>query len=95
MKSSRKKSELKDEIKSIRMSHEQAEQIKKNAKKQKMSFSNYMVTKAVSEENGLTPEIMVEFQNIVNTACVTIQQYEPNKLESFRKKANSLWKKLS
>ena len=28
MKSSRKKSELKDEIKSIRMSHEQAEQIK-------------------------------------------------------------------
>ena len=93
MKSARKKSELKDEVKSIRMSHEQAERIKKNAKRQKMSFGSYMVTKALSEETGLTPEIMVEFQDIVNSACAVIQKYEPNKSEEFRKRANNIWPK--
>ena len=88
MRSARNKKELKDKIQSVRMSYDQNMKIKENAAKHKMSIGSYMVMKAVNDDDeGMSPSNRVEFQDLINTALIFIQKHEPEKFESYGKRA--------
>lgn len=94
MRSARKQSEKKTLVTSVRMSEEQHKQIEKNAKKNKMSVSNYMITKAVNGENGIDPKMIVEIQNLMNMAYSLAMKYEPETYNNMRERTNELWQGL-
>lgn len=91
MRSARKQSEKKTLVTSVRMSVEQHKQIEKNAKKHKMTVSNYMITQAVNGEKGIDPKTMVEFQNLMNMAYSLAMKYEPETYTIMRERTNKLW----
>ena len=94
MRSARKQSEKKTLVTSVRMSEEQHKQIEKNAKKHKMTVSNYMITQAVNGEKGLDPKMMVEIPNLMNMAYSLAKKYEPETYNTMRERTNGLWQGL-
>ncbi len=91
--SAKKDTEKKTFVTSVRMSEEQHKQVQKNAKKHNMTVSNYMITTSVNGENGIAPDAMVRFQNMMNSVYAMCEKYEPQKLEEYRKQVNEIWPK--
>ena len=44
-------------------------------------------------ENGIAPDAMVRFQNMMNSVYAMCEKYEPQKLEEYRKQVNEIWPK--
>ena len=64
----KKDTELKTHLTSLRMTEEQYQIAKTNAKSKNMSLSEYILACSVHPDNKLTPEIMVQIQEITNEA---------------------------
>lgn len=62
----RSKNEKKSIVKSIKLSPLQLQQIEKQADKKGMKFSEYMLDCALHGSNGITPQIAVKMQEMVN-----------------------------
>ena len=87
--------ERKDESTSVRFSLEQKKRITEKAKEAGMSVSNYMVTKAANGGTELTPEILVEIQDLINYACESVEKNAPEDVATMQEGANKLWQKLT
>lgn len=62
----RNEKEKKSIVKSIKLSPLQEQQIMEQAKQKGMNFSEYMVDCAVHGNQGITPQIAVKMQELVN-----------------------------
>lgn len=94
MRSSKRKSELKEKVTSIRLSQEQHESAKAKAEAKGMSLSNYIITSAVNGGNNISPDLLVKIQNLTNTACTIAEKYSPESIDSLQKGANEIWHAL-
>lgn len=90
----RKESEKKTKVTSLRMTEEQYQAIQKMVNEKKMSMGGYIVDSAIHSQKSVTPEIMVNIQNLVNTACAVIKESAPDKAEKMEKEAKKLWSLL-
>ena len=90
----KKESEKKTKVTSIRLSEEQHQKLQEKAAKNGMPISNYLITKAVNNDDGLTPAIMAEVQDIVNKATELVQKYAPEQVEEIESEVNKLWSQL-
>lgn len=90
----RKESEKKTKVTSLRMTEEQYQAIQKMADEKKMSMGGYIVDSAIHSQKSVTPEIMVNIQNLVNTACAVIKESAPDKAEKMETEAKKLWSLL-
>ena len=62
----RAENEKRNVVKSLKMTKQQEELIMKKAKEQNMSFSSYVLSRAIHDNSELTPEIVSIIQEIVN-----------------------------
>lgn len=86
--------ERKDTVTSVRMSKDQKQKIQKNADKAGMPIGSYMVNVATNGGDKLTPAVLVEFQDLINTACEAVKDNKPEQAEDMQKGAFKLWHKL-
>ena len=91
---SRADSEKKGKVTSIRLTEEQHRRVQEQAKAKGMTVSSYIITTAVNGGNAITPEMLVEMQNIANMACAAVEEFAPDKVESIQKGMNVIWQKL-
>ena len=87
-------SEKKTKVTSIRLTEEQHQKVQEKAAKHNMKISNYLITKAVNNDEGLTPKIMVQVQDIANRATAIARQYAPEQIEEIESEVNKLWSQL-
>lgn len=95
MRSSRNDSEKKGKVTSIRLTEEQHKAVQEKAASKGMTVSRYITEAAFHSENKLTPELMVNIQNIANMACQIANEYAPEDLSMIQNEVNKLWQKLS
>ncbi len=76
---------------SIRLNDEEKRILDEKAKEKGMSRSTYIREKALHGEEGLTPEMMVHIQNLVNEAFETIRYADMDKAVSMEMEVNKLW----
>ena len=62
----RAENEKRKVVKSLKMTKQQEEMILKKAKEQNMTFSGYVLSRAIHDNSELTPEIVSIVQEIVN-----------------------------
>ena len=62
----RSEAEKKSIVKSIKLSPSQVQQIEEKANERNMTFSSYMVDCALHNNQGITPQIAVKYQELVN-----------------------------
>lgn len=62
----RNENEKKSVTKSIKMSPQQEQQIREEADKKGMNFSEYMLDCALHNNQGITPHMAVKMQEMVN-----------------------------
>lgn len=91
----KKESEKKTNVTSIRLSKEQHQKVQEQAAKNGMTISNYLITKAVNNDNGLTPDVMAQVQNIANKATELAIKYAPEQIAEIESEVNQLWSQLS
>ena len=94
LKSSRADSEKKGKVTSVRLTEEQHRRVQEQAKAKGMTISSYIITTAVNGGNAITPEMLVEMQNVVNMACAVVEECVPEKVESIQERMNEIWQKL-
>ena len=94
MGSSRKKSELKDKVTSIRLTEEQHNTVKANAEAKGMTVSNYIITSVVNGGNELTPPTLIKLQDLTNKVCATVIEYSPESVDAIQKGMNEIWQEL-
>lgn len=83
--------EKKSITKSIKMSPQQEEQIKEQAEKKNMNFSEYMLDCVLYGNHGITPYIAVKMQemvNIVKDIADSLDERDYICREELRQKAN-------
>lgn len=88
----RSESEKKSIIKSIKLSPLQVQQIEEKAAEKHMTFSSYMVDCALHGSNGITPQIAVKMQEMVNMVLEFADTLDENgyiRKETFRQKAST------
>lgn len=90
----KKESEKKTNVTSIRLSKEQHQKVQEQAAKNGMTISNYLITKAVNNDNGLTPGIMAKVQDIANHATELAIKYAPEQVEEIESEVSKLWSLL-
>lgn len=90
----KKESEKKTNVTSIRLSKEQHRKVQEQAAKNGMTISNYLITKAVNNDNGLTPDVMVKVQNIANKATELAIKYAPEQVAEIESEVSKLWSQL-
>lgn len=56
----KKESEKKSMVTSIRLTKEQHRRVQEKAAKNGMTISNYLITKAINNDEGLTPNFIVK-----------------------------------
>ena len=86
------RNEVKDLKKNFRITSEQYEILCKRGREAGMSWSSYMLTRAI-HGNGITPEFMVKFQNLMSFAAS--HTCDPDAAEYIRKEADKLWSLLN
>ena len=89
----RSEEEKKSIIKSIKLSPTQLRQIEEKAAEKNMSFGGYMVDCATHENNAVTPQIAVKFQelvNIVHYIADNLDGQDYMRKEELRQKADNL-----
>lgn len=87
----RNKSEKRTIPKSVRLSPLQFEEITEKAQAKGMSLSSYMVDCALHNNQGITPQIAVKMQEMVNMALEfadTLDENDYIRKEEFRQKAS-------
>lgn len=87
----RSKNEKKSIVKSIKLSPLQLQQIEEQADKKGMKFSEYMLDCALHGSNGITPQIAVKMQEMVNMVLEIadgIDSRDYVRKEELRQKAN-------
>lgn len=87
----RSKNEKKSIVKSIKLSPLQLQQIEKQADKKGMKFSEYMLDCALHGSDGITPQIAVKMQEMVNMVFEIadgIDSRDYVRKEELRQKAN-------
>lgn len=88
----RSENEKKSIVKSIKLSPLQLQNIEEQADKKGMKFSEYMVDCALHGSNGITPQIAVKVQEMVNMAldfADTLDENDYIRKEEFRQKAST------
>ncbi|MDD6269237.1 MAG: hypothetical protein PUA84_04190 [Oscillospiraceae bacterium] len=88
----RSENEKKSIVKSIKLSPLQADLIQKKADEKGMTFSSYMVDCALHGSNGITPQIAVKMQEMVNMVLEfadTLDENDYIRKEEFRQKASA------
>lgn len=90
----RDESERRDKVTSLRSSENELKKIQKNAKDAGMTVNNYLNTVGANGAKGLTPALMVQIQNTINSACSAVEKYAPDEVITMQKGANELWQKL-
>lgn len=83
--------EKKSVTKSIKMSPQQEKQIREQAEKKNMNFSEYMLDCALHSNQGITPHIAVKMQemiNIVNDIADSLDEKDYIRKEELRQKAH-------
>ncbi len=88
----RSENEKKSIVKSIKLSPLQLQHIEEQADKKGMKFSEYMVDCALHGSHGITPQIAVKMQEMVNMALEFADILDENdyiRKEEFRQKANT------
>ena len=83
--------EKKTITKSIKMSPQQEKQIREQAEKKNMNFSEYMLDCALHSNQGITPYMAVKMQemvNIVNDIADSLDEKDYTCREELRQKAN-------
>lgn len=93
MNKSRNRTEIKGKVTSVRLSEEQHKTIQEKADAADMTLSNFIVTAAMNN-NAVTPEMLVEMQDIVNFACSEIEKTNPEKVVILQERMYKLWQKL-
>ena len=86
----RSESEKKSIVKSIKLSPLQLQNIEERADKKGMKFSEYMLDCALHNNQGVTPQIAVKMQEMVNMAMEFADILDENdyiRKEEFRQKA--------
>ena len=86
----RNENEKKSVTKSIKMSPQQEKQIREQAEKKNMNFSEYMLNCALHSNQGITPHIAVKMQemiNIVNDIADSLDEKDYMRREELRQKA--------
>ncbi|MBR0484086.1 MAG: hypothetical protein IJJ69_04800 [Oscillospiraceae bacterium] len=86
--------EKKGKVLSVRLTEEGYENLKEESQLHHMSMSGYLAQIAVHGKNGLTPELMVKIQRIVNVAYKAIKDYEPETAEFLEQEMHELWSEL-
>ncbi|HEZ7985651.1 MAG TPA: hypothetical protein RWO09_01795 [Ruminococcus sp.] len=87
----RNENEKKSVTKSIKMSPQQEKQIREQAEKKNMNFSEYMLNCALHSNQGITPHIAVKMQemiNIVNDIADSLDKKDYIRKEELRQKAH-------
>lgn len=87
----RSKNEKKSIVKSIKLSPLQLQQIEEQADKKGMKFSEYMLDCALHGSDGITPQIAVKMQEMVNMVFEIadgIDSRDYVRKEELRQKAN-------
>lgn len=87
----RSENEKKSITKSVKMSPLQFEEITEKAQAKGMSLSSYMVDCALHNNQGITPQIAVKMQEMVNMALEfadTLDENDYIRKEEFRQKAS-------
>ena len=92
MNKSRNRKEIKGKVTSVRLSEEQHKTLQEKADAAGMTLSNFIVTAAMNN-NAVTPEMLVEMQDIVNFACSEIEKTNPEKVVILQERMYKLWQK--
>lgn len=88
----RSENEKKSIVKSIKLSPLQLQNIEEQADKKGMKFSEYMLDSALHGSQGITPQIAVKMQEMVNIALEfadTLDENDYIRKEEFRQKAST------
>lgn len=88
----RSENEKKSIVKSIKLSPLQLQHIEEQADKKGMKFSEYMLDCALHGSQGITPQIAVKMQEMVNMALEfadTLDENDYIRKEEFRQKAST------
>lgn len=89
----RSEEEKKSIVKSVKLSPTQLRQIEEKAVEKNMSFGGYMVDCAIHENNAVTPQMAVKFQELVNMVydiADNLDGQDYMRKEELRQKADDL-----
>lgn len=78
-------------VTSVRLNDEEKQMVAEKAKAKGMSTSGYIRDKVLHDEKGLTPETMIQMQNLINEAFEAIKYADPDKAISMEMEVNKLW----
>lgn len=87
----RKKEELKTERKTVLMTKSLMENIEQEALRRGIKANTVMVERLSHSESKLTPQIMVQIQNLANHASSSVKEYSPQDAEQIQKEVDKLW----
>ena len=89
----RSEEEKKSIVKSVKLSPTQVRQIEEKAAEKNMTFSSYMVDCATHENNAVTPQMAVKFQELINMVydiADNLDSQDYMRKEELRQKADDL-----
>ena len=89
----KKEENKKGKVISLRISEKDYEKLKKKADKKGMSLRSYIVITAL--HGGVSPEIMVQFQNTVNMIKDYVEEHVDEPEYYFVEEVNKLWYMLN
>ena len=82
------------DLKHIRIPMDVIHEIEQDAVEKKTDFSKEANYRLKHFGEGLTPSIMAEVQDIVNTAVEYAGESRPDEIKNLRERTADLWKKL-
>ena len=82
---------MKDTIKSIRMTTEQASLIQQYADWNHMSFNQYVLISALRGKEDYTPVQSAHIQDILNMAHYLAEHFAPDMLPELQEKERIIW----
>jgi len=89
-----KKESEKKKPTAIRLSDDERRIVEAKAKAKGMPLSSYITFMAVHGEHGITPEVLVRIQDIVNHALEIIKQSDYHEAALLQMEVNDLWSLL-
>lgn len=75
----------------IRLSPNERRIVEEKAEAKGMKLTSYIAFMAVHGETGVTPEAMVEIQNLINRAHDVVKKTDPDEAQALEKEMNELW----
>lgn len=81
----------KDKNTSVSMTAEDFAVIKQNAQERGLKISPYLVECGVHRQDSMNPEKRAKLQNLVNRACMIVEESAPEMVDEIRKEAAEIW----